>query len=223
MTLLINQTLSTGIFLKSLKISRIKPLFKQGNSCQFTNYRPISLLPSMSKIYEHVVFEQFLNYMEDNKLFYDDQFGFRPGHSTELDSLRFVDTLVSQIDNFYIPTSILIDLSKAFDTLDHNIILSKLRYYGVSGIELYFLLIISWKSLNMLIAQEYLRRNFQLLQEYPRALSLGLYYFIYINDLPTVSNIFNILMYVDDTTLFCNFDNIRNENTINNEINNIYK
>ena len=92
--------------------------------------------------------------------FYEDQFGFRPGHSTELASLRFVDTLVSQMDNFYIPTSILIDLSKAFDTLDHNIILSKLRYYGVSGIVLKFLLIMSWKGFSMLITQEFLRRNF---------------------------------------------------------------
>ena len=87
-------------------MSRIKLLFKQGKSIHFTNYGPISLLPSMSKIYEHVVFEQLLNCIEDNKLFYDDQFGFRPGHSTELASLRFVDTLVQQIDNFYIPTSI---------------------------------------------------------------------------------------------------------------------
>ena len=90
----------------------------------------------MSKRYEHVVFEQLLNYMEDNKLFYEDQFGFRPGHSTEFASLRFVNTLFKQMDNFYIPTSILIDLSKAFDTLEHDIMLSKLRYYGVSGIEL---------------------------------------------------------------------------------------
>ena len=131
-TLLINQTLSTGIIPKSLKISGIKSLFKQGKSFQLTNYRPIFLLPSMSKIYEHVVFEQLLN----NKLFYEDQFGFRPGQSTELASLRFVDTLVKQMDNLYIPTSILIDLSKAFDTLDHDSMLSKLRYYGVSGSEL---------------------------------------------------------------------------------------
>ena len=59
----------------------------------------------------------------------------RPGHSTELASVRFVDTLVQQMDNFNISISILIDLSKAFDTLDHNIMLSKLRHYGVTGIE----------------------------------------------------------------------------------------
>ena len=114
----------------------------------------------MSKIYEHVVFEQLLNYMEDIKLFYDDQLGFRPGHSTELASLRFVDTLVKQMDNFYIPTSILIDLSKAFDTLDHDIMLSKLCYYDVAGIELKFFadyLLERSQSLNMLITQEFLR------------------------------------------------------------------
>ena len=63
---------------------------------------------------------------------------FRPGHSTEIASVRFVDTLVQQMDNFNIPISILIDLSKAFDTLDYNIMLSKLRHYGVTGIELDF-------------------------------------------------------------------------------------
>ena len=76
--------------------------------------------------------------MEDNGLFSNDQFGFRPGYSTELASVRFVDTLVQQMDNFNIPISILIDQSKAFDTLDHNIMLSKLRYYGVTSIELDF-------------------------------------------------------------------------------------
>ena len=97
LTLLINQTLCTGIFPNDLKISRIRPLFKQGSSSLFSNYRPISLLSSLSKIYEYVVFEQLLLYMEDNGLFYNDQFGFRPGHSTELVSVRIVDTLVQQM------------------------------------------------------------------------------------------------------------------------------
>ena len=151
--------------------------FKKGKSFLFTNYRPISLLPSMSKIYEYVVFEQLLKYMEDNRLFYKDQFGFRPGHSTELASLRFVDTLVQQMDNFYVPTSILTDLSKAFDTLDHDIVLSKLRYYGVSGVELNFLLVIFWKGFSMSITPEFVQRNFQLPQECPKMLSWGPYYF----------------------------------------------
>ena len=135
-------------------------MFKQGSSSLFSNYRPISLLSSLSKIYEYVVFEQLLLYMEDNGLFYNDQFGFRPGHSTELASVRFVDTLVQQMDNFNIPISILIDLSKAFDTLDHNIMLSKLRHYGVTGIELDFLPAIYWVGFSMLNIQVSALRSF---------------------------------------------------------------
>ena len=113
LTLLINQTLSTGIFPSELKVSRVKPLFKRGKSSLFSNYRPISLLASLSKIYEYVVFEQLSAYMETNRLFYSDQYGFRPGHSTELASVRFVNDLIQQMDTFNIPISILIDLSKA--------------------------------------------------------------------------------------------------------------
>ena len=72
--------------------------------------------------------------MERNCLFYYDQDGFRQGHSTELASMRFVNDLIQQMDNFIIPTSILIDLSKGFDTLDHGILLSKLKYYGITEI-----------------------------------------------------------------------------------------
>ena len=113
LTLLINQTLCTGIFPNDLKISKIRPMFKQGTSSLFSNYRPISLRKSLSKIYEYVVFEDLSDW-EDDGLFYNEQFGFRPSHSTELASVRFVDTLVQQMDNFKIPISILIDLSKAF-------------------------------------------------------------------------------------------------------------
>ena len=73
---------------------------------------------------------------ERNCLFYCDQYRFRQGHSTELASVRFVNDLIQQMDSFKIPTSILIDLSKAFDILDHGILLSKLQYYGITGIEL---------------------------------------------------------------------------------------
>ena len=87
-------------------------MYKSGNSSLLPNYRPISVLSSISKVYEYVVFKQLLNYMEYNKLFHTDQYGFRPGHSTELAAARFVNELVVDMDNYKIPTSVLIDLSK---------------------------------------------------------------------------------------------------------------
>ena len=103
--------MSTGIFPKELKISKVKPLFKKGDAAQISNYRPISLLSSFSKIFEYVIFQQLLDYMTVNKLISFEQFGFRPGHSTELAAIRLIDHLVKQMDQLRIPMNIYLDLS----------------------------------------------------------------------------------------------------------------
>ena len=89
--------LQTGEFPNDLKISRVKPLFKSGETSSFSNYRPISLLPSFSKIFEYVIFKQLYSYMDDNRLFSLEQYGFRIGHSTELAALHLVNHLTKQI------------------------------------------------------------------------------------------------------------------------------
>ena len=108
LTLLINQCLQTGIYPSQLKMSRIKPLFKSGDKSLFSNYRPISLLPSLSKNSERVSFDQLLGYFTNNNLLCLDQFGFRPGHFTELAGLRLVDHLITQMDRCKMPTNIYI-------------------------------------------------------------------------------------------------------------------
>ena len=107
----------TGEFPNDLKISRVKPLFKSGEASSFSNYRPISLLPSFSKIFEYVIFKQLYSYMDDNRLFSLEQYGFRTGYSTELAALHLVNHLTKQMDTGKVPINIYIDLSKAFDTL----------------------------------------------------------------------------------------------------------
>ena len=147
--------------------------------------------------------------MDTNKLFYNDQYGFRHRHSTELAAVRFVTDLIKDMDNYKIPTTLLIDLSNAFDTLNHDILLSKLGYYGVSGVELRLLSnYLSDRVQYMYV--EYLGAISQ-----SRSIGVGVHqgsilgpllFLIYINDLPKSSDMFNILMYADDITLFCNFD-----------------
>ena len=125
--LLVNQCLHTRIYLSQLKLSRVKPLFKSGDQSRFSNYRPISLLPSLSKFFVRVIFDQLLGYFANNNLLCLDQFGFRPGHSTKLAALRLVDHLITQMDGCRVPINIYIDLSNAFDTLNHGILLQKLK------------------------------------------------------------------------------------------------
>ena len=99
-----------------------------------TNYRPIALLPFISKIFEYILLEQLTSHFVKNKLLFHQQYGFRAKHSTELAALNLFDYLTYKLDNGIISINIYIDLSKAFDTLIHIILLVKLSHYGVNGV-----------------------------------------------------------------------------------------
>ena len=174
---------------------------------QFRNYRPIALLPSLSKIFERLMFHQLLAYYSNNNLLCINQFGFRPGHSTELAVLRLVDHLIAQIDGCNVPTNINIDLSKAFDTLDHSILLSKLKYYGVTGCSYDLLSSYLTGRSQYVEFSVYKSDTLPISIRVPQGSVLGpLLFLVYFNDLPLVRNIFDMLMYVYDTTLHCNIN-----------------
>ena len=118
-----------------LKIAKVKPSFKRGDACQLNNHRPISLLPTISKVFERVTYSQLYTYFSENNLLSVQQYGFRAQHSTELASVKLVNNIIKQMDSVHdvkTPVTTFCDLSKAFNCLNYNIFFSKMDYYGVS-------------------------------------------------------------------------------------------
>ena len=175
----------------------------------FGNYRPISLLSSISKIFETDAFQQISEYFTCNNLLFNSQYGFHENNSTELAALEFVDIKKLEMDRQKIPLSIFLDLSKAFDTLNHAILFTKFRYYGIEGVAL------NWFQSYLTKRTQYVQYNDtsssirEIETGVPQGSILGpLLFIIYMNSIHTVSQKFTFILYADNTTLIsplCSF------------------
>ncbi len=201
-TIIINQMLNTGIFPDKLKIAKITPIFKKGDESLFTNYRPISLLPAISKIFEKVLFKQLYEFFQNKKLFYNAQYGFRKEHSTEFAALELVDRIIIEMDKTDTPINIFLDLSKAFDTLDHKILLEKLEYYGIKGTAHKLMESYITDRKQFVEINDVKSNTLTLTTGVPQGSILGpLLFLIYINDVALSSRLFDFIIYADDTSL----------------------
>ena len=129
-----NQSLSTGKYFSFFRVAKVTPVYKHGNAQMVSNYRPISVLSAFSKILEKIVHKRILPFLNQNNILSKLQFGFRPTFSTHL-ACSYLSSKISYIlnDNNLV-LAIFLDLTKAFDTLDHDTMLTKLRNYGCRSV-----------------------------------------------------------------------------------------
>ena len=215
LTHIMNLSLMTGIVPLELKVARVIPIFKSGETNVFTNYRPVSVLPLFSKILERLMYNRLLVFINKNNILYKYQFGFRSNHSPNLALIVLVDRISKALADDDFVLGVFLDFSKAFDTVDHDILFQKLEFYGIRGLPL------NWFKSYLSKREQFVEYNGatstreRIVCGVPQGSILGpLLFLLYINDLSNASNKVFSLLFADDSNMFLsgkNPDNLVND------------
>lgn len=209
LTLVINECIAESVFPDAWKIASVVPVFKKGDKENMSNYRPISLLPAVSKIFERALKLQIASYLDNNDILTDCQYGFRRGRCTTDAILNFVSVTLGSFEKGLYSGAVFCDLSKAFDCVSHSLLIKKLKFYGFSD-----------SSSNLL--QSYLTNRRQQVRlknnrssflktsaGVPQGSILGpVLFLIFINDLPNALQGIHTVLFADDTTLLVSGESI---------------
>lgn len=201
LTYLVNWSLNTGIFPDELKTAKIVPLYKKGNQSCVENYRPISMLSVISKILEKVVFNRMKNFLSAYNILNMAQHGFREGRSTQTAILGFLKSLYENLDNNKKCLGLFMDLSKAFDLVDHAFLINKLEKYGFRG-RLGDWLLSYLSDRKQIVDIDGTRSNvLEVTCGVPQGSILGpLLFIVFVNDLPDNVNCTDLTMFADDNS-----------------------
>ena len=223
LTDIFNESFTSGVFPSTLKFAKILPIHKGGSKLSINNYRPISLLPIFSKILEKLMHERLLHFLEQNKIIFEHQFGFQKGKSTTLAIMDLYSKLINANEAKNTSCSIFLDFSKAFDTVNHDILLRKLEYYGIRGTQLeWFRSYLSLRPQKVDIGG--VLSDQQIIQcGVPQGSILGpLLFILYINDIQMSSKLLKFHLFADDTCIHhSNANPITLEHEINKELVNV--
>ena len=198
----IEKSFKEGIFPDRLKSARVVPVHKEGKKTDVENYRPISLLASISKIYEKLMHKRIIKFLDSNESLSDLQYGFRSGRSCEHALLKAQNVLLDSLSKKQISLLLLIDFSKAFDMVEHPILLKKLEHYGIRGMALKWMTSYLHNRTQFVSIDGADSTSKPMLFGVPQGSILGpLLFIIYINDLPNIFKAAKFILYADDANI----------------------
>ena len=215
---IINLSIKLSTFPEECKIAKLKPIFKKGARTDPKNYRPISLLPLVSKIIEKSIHFQIEDFLNKKKLIYMYQSGFRTNHSTDLCLAQLIDFVATGMDKQIHTGMILVDLQKAFDTLDHGVLLEKMKYFGFrASVIKWFESYLSNRKFLVCIDNVFSEAG-TLKYGVPQGSILGpLLFLLYVNDLPQSLSDAGSYLYADDTCIFYQHEDVKKNNNVLNK------
>ena len=206
---LFNLSFELGSFPDSWKSATIIPLYKGGDKTEVSNYRPVSLLPLPGKLIEKVAHAKISEFLEQHNVLTENQGGFRKGFSTSKSIAELTDKILEDINKGYTSLAVFVDLRKAFDTVDHGILLQKLQCYGLKG------KVLNWcenylsNRAQRTLANGYLSERNSVYCGVPQGSVLGpLFFILYVNDMQFAVSA-NIQLYADDTVIFASVKEVK--------------
>lgn len=210
LTQLINLSFQSGEVPNELKIAKVIPLYKAGNEMEFSNYRPVSILPIFSKVFEKIMYFRLEEYLNKNNILSSNQFGFRSGHSTALAVSLFIERIYDALDENEYAIGLFLDLSKAFDTVKHDILISKLSHYGIRGLPLEWIRSYLSNRKQYVFYNGYKSNMCDIECGVPQGSILGpVLFLLYINDLCYQSDVLYNILFADDSNFLVSGKNLK--------------